>query len=273
VRLQEASLKDQLVRRQDPAIDAAPIVCLDAIDVPAEEDLPPLRDLVATAMAKRPDAAVAKITDHNAAISAIGTENGLLPTLIGYTGAYDRGASGTAEVGANPTFVGGYGTALSQIIRRDFPTEYVGLALQSLPIRNRQAQADYGIEQLQLQASQISGQRDNNNIAVNVSNQLIFLQQARSRFATAVNTRKLQEQVLSDDQKKFTFGTATFGTLIADQRTLVAAQISEVAALSAYARARVSLDQVLGETLEKNNISLEEGIRGQVARPSAAPAR
>jgi outer membrane protein len=272
VRLQEASLKDQLVRREDPAIDAAPIVCLDAIEVPAEEDLPSLKELVATAMAKRPDVAVAKITDHNAAISAIGTENGLLPTLIGYTGAYDRGASGTAEAGANPTFVGGYGTALSQIFRRDFPTEYVGLYLQSLPIRNRQAQADYGIEQLQLQASQISGQRDNNNIAVNVSNQLIFLQQARSRFATAVNTRKLQEQVLADDQKKFTFGTATFSTLIADQRTLVAAQISEVGALSAYARARFSLDQVLGETLEKNNISLDEGITGQVARPSNAPA-
>lgn len=264
VRLQEASLKDQLVRRQDPAIDAVPIVCLDAIEVPAEDSLPPLKDLVATAMAKRPDVAVAKITDQNAAISAIGTANGLLPTLIAYTGAYDRGAAGTAQAGANPTFVGGYGTALSQIIRRDFPTEYVGLSLQSLPIHNRQAQADYGIEQLQLQASQISGQRDNNNIAVNVSNQLIFLQQARARYATAVNTRKLQEQVLADDQKKFTFGTATFTTLITDQRTLVAAQISEVGALSAYARARVSLDQVLGETLEKNNVSLEDGINGTV---------
>jgi outer membrane protein len=269
VRLQEASLKDQLVRREDPTIDAAPIVCLDAIDVPAEDTLPPLKDLVASAMAKRPDVAVAKITDRNAAISAIGTENGLLPTLIAYTGAYDRGASGTAQAGANPTFVGGYGTALSQIIRRDFPTEYAGLVLQSLPIRNRQAQADYGIEQLQLQASQLTGQRDNNNIAVNVSNQLIALQQARARYATAVTTRKLQEQVIADDQKKFTFGTATFSTLIIDQRTLVNAQISEVGALSAYARARVSLDQVLGETLERNNISLEEGIQGRVARPPA----
>jgi len=271
VRQQEASLKDQLLRREDPAIDAAPIVCLDAIDVPSEDTLPPLRDLVATAMAKRPDVAVAKLTDQNAAISAIGTANGLLPVLIAYAGTYDRGAAGTPQAGANPTFVGGYGTALSQVFRRDFPTEYAGLSMGGFPIRNRQAQADYGVEQLQLQASQISGQRDNNNIAVNVSNQLIFLQQARARYSTAVNTRKLQEQVIADDQKKFTFGTATFSTLIIDQRTLVAAQISEVGALSAYARARVSLDQVLGETLEKNNISLEEGIQGRVERPSATP--
>ena len=272
VRLQEASLKDQLVRREDPAIDAVPIVCLDAIEVPAEENLPRLTDLVATAMAKRPDVAVAKTTDGNAAISAIGTENGLLPSLIAYADTYNRGASGTAQAGANPTFVGGYGTALSQVFRRDFPTEYAGLSLSGFPIHNRQAQADYGIEQLQLQASQLSGQRDNNNIAVNVSNQLIFLQQARARYSTAINTRKLQEQVLEDDRKKFTFGTATFSTLITDQRMLVATQISEVGALSAYARARVSLDQVLGETLEKNNISLDEGIAGKVVRPSTAPA-
>jgi outer membrane protein len=271
VRQQEASLKDQLLRREDPAIDAAPIVCLDAIDVPAEDNLPPLKELVATAMAKRPDVTVAKITDQNAAISAIGTANGLLPVLIAYTVAVDRGAAGTAQVGANPTFVGGYGTALSQVFRRDFPTEYAGLYLSGFPIHNRQAQADYGIEQLQLQASQLTGQRDNNNIAVNVSNQLIALQQARARYSTAVNTRKLQEQVIEDDRKKFTFGTATFTTLIIDQRTLVAAQISEVGALSAFARARVSLDQVIGETLEKNNISLEEGMQGRVARPSAVP--
>jgi outer membrane protein TolC len=91
---------------------------------------------------------------------------------------------------------------------------------------------------------------------------VIALQQARARYSTAVNTRKLREQVLADDQKKFTFGTATFTTLIVDQRTLAAAQLTEVTALSAYARARTGLDQVLGETLEKNNVSLDEGITG-----------
>ena len=273
LRQQEIALKQQLVRNEDPAIEAAPIVCLDSIDVPAEDNLPPLRELVARAMAKRPDVAVAKVGDQNAAINAIGTANGLLPTLFAVGDTLDRGSSGTATgPGVNPTFIGGYGTSLGQIVRRDYPSEYVLLYLSSLPVHNRQAQADYGIEQMQLQASQLTGQRDNNTIAVNVSNQVINLQQARARYSTAVNTRKLQEQVLADDQKKFTFGTATFSTLIVDQRTLVGAQLTEVTALGNYARARVSLDQVLGETLEKNNISLEEGMQGKVARPSAAPA-
>src|SRR5208282_4721360 len=45
VRQQEASLKDQLTRSPDPAIDAAEIVTLDRIEVPTDDNLPALRDL------------------------------------------------------------------------------------------------------------------------------------------------------------------------------------------------------------------------------------
>ena len=49
------------------------------------------------------------------------------------------------------------------------------------------------------------------------------------------------------------------------------AQISEVNALAAYAQARASLDHMLGDTLEKNNISLDEGLNGRVERQSQLP--
>ena len=39
--------------------------------------------------------------------------------------------------------------------------------------------------------------------------------------------------------------------------------------MATYARARVSLDQVLGETLEKNNVSMDEGLTGSVPPPAA----
>jgi outer membrane protein len=273
VRQREAQLKLQITRREDPIIEGANIVCLDSIQVPADDNLPALRDMVQTAMLKRPDVAVSKMSDQNAVINSVGTANGLLPVLIAYGATYNRGASGTpaGDTDANHTFAGGYGTALGQIFRRDFPNEYVGLSLSGFPLHNHQSQADYGIEQLQLQASQLTSRRADNSIAVAVSNQAIALRQARARYSTAVNTRKLQEQLLEDDQKKFAFGTATFNTLIADERMLVAAQIAEVSAIAAYQTARVSLDQVLGETLEANQISLEEGMKGQVERVSKAP--
>ena len=44
-----------------------------------------------------------------------------------------------------------------------------------------------------------------------------------------------------------------------------------VASLATYSRARVSFDQVLGETLDKNNVSISEALEGQVARESRLP--
>jgi outer membrane protein TolC len=271
---QETSLKEQLVRTLDPAIDAAGIVPLDVIQVPERDEIPTLHELVAVAMKNRPDVAITKLQDENAVINAIGTQNGLLPTVIAFGSTTNRGSAGTAQVtprgGPNPYFVGGYGTALGQIFRRNFPSEYGGL-FANWTVHNRQAQADYGIEQMQLQQSQLAGQKATNDISVSISNQMVALQQARVRYSAAVNTRKLQEQLLAAEREKFAYGTATLGTLIIDQRALVTSQISEVNALNAYARAHDGLEQVLGETLDHYNITLEEGLNGRVNRPSQIP--
>jgi outer membrane protein TolC len=193
-----------------------------------------------------------------------GTENPLLPNLILQAQTYNRGASGSPQYQPNPYFVGGYGTALAQIFRRDFPNEAGSIGL-SIPLGNRQSQGDYGIDQLQFRQSQVSTQRDTNQIVVDISNQLSALRQSRAKYLAAKQTRTLQEELLASERKKFSYGISTFNDIIADQRTLVSAQLAELAAMSTYAHARVSLDQVLGETLEKNNITLDEGLTGQVS--------
>lgn len=265
VRQRENLLKDALTRAPDPEIEAAEIVTLDPIQVPDTDDLPPLRQLVGTAMEKRPDVAVSKFRDQTSEISLAGTENPLLPSLQVQLQTYNRGAAGAPQNAPDPYFIGGYGTALKQIFRRDFPSEQGQLSL-SIPVRNRQAQGDYGIDQLQFRQSQVGSQRDTNQIVVDISNQLSALRQSRAKYSAARQTRILQEELLASERKKFSYGISTFNDIIIDQRALVAAQISEVNASITYARARVSLDQVLGETLEKNNISLDEGLSGNLHR-------
>ena len=264
VRQQESRLRDALSRSESPAFDEAAIVPLDRIEVPATDDLPPLRSLVATAMEKRPDVAMAKIRDKTQEISALGTANPLLPSLSVTAQAQDRGLAGTYQPSSgaplNNYFSGGYGTALGQIFRRDFPSEYLSLSF-SAPLENRSAQADYGIDQLQLRQSAVSGQRDANAIVVAISNQLIGLRQARAKYSAAVNTRELDEQLLQAEQQKFAFGRSSIGNLIVAQRALVAAQTSEINARAAYAHARVSLDQVTGTTLETNHLSLNDALK------------
>ena len=158
---------------------------------------------------------------------------------------------------------------MGQVLRRNFPNDVATLSF-SCPLYNRPAQADYGIDQLQYRQSQLRGQRDQNQIVVDISSQMAAVQQARARYATAKNTRILQEQLLEAERKK-SYGAATFNYIMVDQRALIAAQLSEMTAIAAYNRAKISLDQVLGETLETNNITLEEGLAGRVPKESRLP--
>lgn len=276
VRQQEILLKEAISHSEDPLLESASVVTMDHIDVPADDDLPPLRQLVATALAKRPDVAVTKYRDQTSEINLAGTANPLLPTSNLTLLTYDRGAAGAGHAvdGAppNPAFVGGLGTATAQVFKHDFPNSQATIGFNA-PFGNRAAQGDYAIDQLQYRQSQVTGQRDSNAVVVEVAARMSALRQAHSRYDAARETSALEQQLLQADQQRFTSGavSTTFDTIMADQRSLVTARISEGAALAAYARARISLDQVLGETLERNHISLEEGLAGQVNRQSQIP--
>src|SRR5579875_323243 len=97
---QEVSLKNVLSRNglADPLIREVQIIPLDRIDVPAQDNLPPLKDLIATALRSRPDLAANKINFSNSQISAMGTANGVLPTLVTLGGASTQGLNGAPRI-------------------------------------------------------------------------------------------------------------------------------------------------------------------------------
>ena len=266
MRQRAIQLKEALSHTEDPALEAAEIVPLDPLEAPAAEDLPPLRQLLADALARRPDVALAKYKDQTDQMNLAGTTNPLLPNLNVQLQTYDRGSAGVPQASggqANQYFVGGYGTALKQILGRDFPNESAQASF-SMPFGNRSAQADYGIDQLQFRQGQLQSQRDQDRILVDISSAVSALRQAGARYGVARDTRQLQEQLLAGERLKS--GASAFNTIMADQRALIAAQLSEMTAVSSFVHARVALDQVLGESLEKSHISLEEGLSARVAR-------
>ena len=320
---QQVQLKNALSRNglADPLIAEADIIPLDRIEVPEQDNLPPLKTLLAAALQNRTDLAVQKINISNAEISNLGTQNGLLPQLAlllgasaqGLAGPYQIGkianaipvtsttgtgttttpgsTSGTTSVqlpaGAIPcpvgtapgtlciaplgNFVGGIANGLSQAFERDFPAERAGGFIYA-PFRNRQAQADYGIDQLTLRQTQLQLQQSLNQLMVDVSNGIVGVQQARVRYLASIKSRGLEQQLLDAEQKKFSLGASTTFLVVQQQRDLATAQSAEIAALVAYSNARVALDQTLGTTLEQNHITLADAVRGRVARPSSLPA-
>ncbi len=269
----EVQLKNTLSRTgpMDPALSSARIVTLDRINVPGADNFPPLNSLVEQALSSRPDLEAARANITSAEISALGTKNGVLPSAAVFAGTSNAGLAGPAPVTNNVPLKGGIGTALAQVFDRDFPTERIGV-FASVPVHNRQAAADQGVEQLQLRQTQLTTEKSLNQVIVDISNDLIAVQQARARYAAAVKNHELQQQLLDAEQRKFLLGASTPYNVTQQQRDLAAASATELSALAAYSTARVALDQATGATLEVNHISIGEAQAGKVARPSALPA-
>ncbi|MGC2658472.1 MAG: TolC family protein [Bryobacteraceae bacterium] len=273
---QQTTLKNSLSRNglEDPILDAVDVVPLDRIQVPEKDDLPPLRQLVATALAKRPDVALTNLNSETTKILASGTQNGILPSLQVIASTTNNGLAGNPTpqppgLLADPYFVGGLGTALRQVAGRDFPSERAGVLFQGT-LRNRIAQGDYGVDQLQLRQNELVARKSMNQIVVDIANQMVALRQARSRYRAAVDSRLLQDQLLEKERQRFVLGDSTFAAIITAQQSQVTARSNEVAALSAYSHARIALDQVVGETLEHNHVFTNDALEGKTA--AAEPA-
>ena len=274
---QQLQLKNLISRMGtgDPALSTARIVPVDPIAVPDKDDLPPLEEMVKQAIAKRSDLAGERQNEAAAEVSTLGTRNGVLPGAGVFASTSQAGLAGTAhtvsgEAPPDPYFVGGIGTALGQVFRRNFPSESAAL-FYSGPLRNRQALADYAIDQLQFRQTQLTTRKDLNQVEVDIQNYAVALRQARARYDAAVRNRILQQELFSSEQKKFKLGASVPFNVIQLQRDLLAAQSTEIAAQVSYSAARVALDRTLGVILDANHVSLAEAHTGTVARRSSIP--
>ena len=278
---QETIIKNALSRTGvvSPSIANARIVPTDRMSMPDVEPVAPIQDLVSMALSARPELASNRIQLENSRISLKGSRNALKPSLDLVANVANESLAGqvnglpilpgSGPRAVTPFFIGGFGTALTQLFARNFPDYSIGLNL-NIPIRNRAAQADMINDQLTLRQQQLLLQRQENQVRVDVQNALIGLQQARARFQAATKARVLQEQTLDAEQKKYALGASTIYNVILAQRDLSQSQSAEVAALAAYSKARVELDRSTGQVLTNNNVSLAEASRGVVSRPPSA---
>ncbi len=266
---QETVLKNALSRTGIATSDLADvhIIPLDVITIPANDDLPPVNDLVAEALKNRLEVEQARINLDSNQLNLVGIKNSLKPTLQVFAELTNNGLSGVGNV---PGFSGGYGLMLEQIFTRDFPNYSAGLSL-NIPLRNRAAQADYATSVIELRQNELNFQKQINQVRVDVQNAVIGMQQARARYDAAVQARNLSQQTFDADRKKYDLGAGTPYQVTQDQRDLASAQSSEAEAMANYTHARIALDQALGRTLEVNHISMAEALSGHVSAVSSVP--
>lgn len=278
LRQQEIRLKNLISRRgtADPLLAGVRIIPVDRVTIPAADNLPPVAEMVKLARANRADLAAQRINEQALQVNALGTRNGVLPTLAVFGAVNAAGLAGNRQLvpgipPPDPSFVGGFGTASGQSFRFDYPTERIGVFLQT-PLRNRQAQADQAIDQLSIRQNQLSNWKNENQVEVDVMNSVITMQQARARYDAARKNRQLREELHKAEARKFELGASTPYEVIQQQRDMITAQNDELTAAISYSTAKVTLDQVLGRTLETNNIAIAEAGGGVVSRESELPA-
>jgi outer membrane protein len=276
VRQQELIVKTAITRGglANPQMLAAHIVLTDTLAVPDQDSVQPLPDLVGEAIRNRPDLAGAGLQVENSEISLKGSLNALKPRLdlvgtvqnSGMAGDLNPLLAGTLPGSLN---LGGYGTALGQLFRRDFPSYEVGLQL-TLPLRNRVAQADAVRDELQVRQAQVRRQQLQDQVRLEVADAEESLRQARAAYEAAVEARRLQEQSVSVEEQTFTVGLATNLTVIQFQNYLAQARSTEVASKGAYLKAKIALERAVGTILDENHVVIDEAYRGSVTRPPGA---
>jgi len=268
--LRENAMKDLLSwhGEQDADLNTAHVIPVDPLRVPESDNLPPLDKLLETAVARRPDLGLARINAEVADITTVGSASGVRPSLSTYLWTQNVGQTGNRVPGQTPDAfsVGGVSSALGQMFRRNYPNESVGVNF-SANLRKTGAQADYAIDQLTYRQTQLGTQKMQNQLAVDISTEVLALQQARARYRSAMESRTLVERLLDGEEKKWLAGTSTIASLVQARRDLASAQSAELAAAASYIHTRIGLDQSLGRTLEVNEVSLQDAMAGRNPPP------
>lgn len=275
---QETILKNYLSRNgvADAGLTNLHIVPLDKFQIPDKDEDRPLDDLIKQALASRPEMEQARLNLESNQMNLVGIKNALRPTLNAFAELTNNGLSGELTAfgiaqGYPGNLTGGYGNLLSEIFRRDYPNYSAGISL-NIPLRNRAAKADYATSLLELRQNELNLRKNVNQIRVDVQNALVGLEQARARYEAGVRSRVLQEQTLAGDQKRYGLGATVSFQVVQDQRDLATAHSSEVQSMANYTHARIALEQALGTTLEMNQVSIDEALKGQVSQASVLPA-
>jgi outer membrane protein len=264
---QEAILKNLLTRRglEDPDVRGARIIPTSSLEVPERDEVRPVQDLFNEAIATRPDLTQAGIQVENSRISLQGSRNALLPQVDLVGVAQNSGLAGQANpfsAGADQAYIGGFGTALGQLLSRDFPTYGIGIQV-TLPLRNRVAQADAARDEIQLRQTQVRLRQSQNQARLEIEDALTAMRRSRAAYEAAVQARKLQEQSLEVEQAKFAEGASTAFFVIQYETLVTQARSAEVVAKSAYVKARAALQRATGTILDENHISIDDAYHGR----------
>src|SRR5580700_11042193 len=291
--LEKLLMKNAVSRSvEDPVLAEADVIPTSTMQIPREEAAVPTQDLINQALNRRAELAESRIDLNSRDLSSKAVRNALLPTLDAY--AYyggsglggninpavpsctsDPSAKNCYTPGENPppfqtaTSVG-YGGTLNQLVNSTAPDKGVGLSL-SIPLRNREAQANQVRAELEYRQAQVRLHQLENQVRIEVRNAQFDVKQNRASVQAAQYAVDFARQTLDADQQKLKVGLTTTTAILQDASILTTNESNLVSAKAAYEKSRVELDRATGLLLDNVGIDVADATRGQVSRLPNVP--
>ena len=288
LQLEQLLMKNALSRSiEDPALAEADVIPTSAMQVPQEEPVIPIQDLINDALHSRAELVESRIDLNSRDINNKAVRNAMLPTLqaFAYYGGSGvggdvnsacqfRGQSCYSSASAPPPFQNSqrvsYGGTLGQLVNSTSPDRGVGLTL-TIPLRNRVAQANQVRAELEYRQAEVREKQLENQVRIEVRNAQFDVRQNRAAVQAAQSAVDLARQTFEADQEKLKVGLTTQTAILQDAATLTTSESNLVSAKAAYEKSRVELDRATGLLLDHAGIDVADATRGEVRRLPNVP--
>ncbi len=284
LQLQQLLMKNALSRSiEDPVLAEADVIPTSVMQVPQEEPVIPIQDLINQGLQHRAELVESRIDLNSRDINNKAVRNSMLPTLDAFAYYGGSGVGGDLNsrcaFGGNPctpppVFHGansvGYGGTLNQLVNSTAPDKGVGLSL-TIPIRNRLAQSNQVRAELEYRQALVRERQLENQVRIEVRNAQFDVKQNRAAMQAAQSAVDLARQTLDADQQKLKVGLTTQTAILQDAATLTTGESNLVSAKAAYEKSRIELDRATGLLLDHASIDIADATRGQITHLPNVP--
>ncbi len=242
----EDQLKSAIFAENDPRNWALRIVPTDRQT--AEQPSVDIEAAIAHALAQRTDVAQARLGLDNQDLSLRLARNQSLPGVDLVLGYGLTGLSGTQRLDAsgNPLplpIEQGLGDALANITGRDLPTWSIGVNV-SYPLRNRAAKGAEARARVSTEQAQASLRRLELTVAAEVRSAGRAVDTNFKRVESTRAARRLSEQRLDAEEKRFAAGMSTNFLVTQAQRDLAVAEVAQVRAVADFRNSLIEFERV-----------------------------
>jgi outer membrane protein TolC len=265
----EDALRKQIGADLDPKIRNVPVVLTETVLPPEENQTFDREALVQKALSMRPDLLVERENLRTDDLSIQAITDTLRPDLS-LTGRYvsaglggnfhpgdDSGLPGQGGGnGSSIVIPGGFGDALSQVFRFNFPTYVFGLSVR-LPVRDRAASANLADSLVQKRLNTMRARSLEQSIRLDVLNGISQVESSRDAVKLAVIARDLAQKRLEAEDRKYKLGTTTLFFVLDAQTRLTNAESRLLTESINYRRNRLNLLRSTGELLEERGVTIQ----------------